>query len=164
MSDGIGAGIMDIGGGIGSLFGAQGSQAAAEGDKLAAKSFGEAEQIARQNARYTELSTAITENQLHRQVLQVVGKQQAQIAGGNLTGGSAEDLKRSSLMQGNLAGAVMNISGAIQKNSFLQQATAYEGQQAAELGKAGAEEAAAAGGMFGGMLKIGAGLFSMFGA
>lgn len=151
----VGSVFGGIGGAVQGLFQQQAGAATAAGDEASAAADEAAARLARQNAKYSELSTELTSVQTQQQVNRVVGKGEAQVSGSNLSGGSAEDIKRASLEQGFLAQAVIHTQGAINENSYIQQATALEGQATAAENAAVAATDAGAGAMFGGLLKLG---------
>lgn len=101
---------------------------ASEGATAEANSYNSAAQLADQNAQLTKTSTKIQQTQLAQKIYQTEGTQIADIAGAGFTeSGSALDLLRSSAQQGSLAKSLVNIQGAINENSYAQQAGAYRG-------------------------------------
>lgn len=108
-----------LGGAVSDLFGAAGS-------RKSAGSYGEAARIADENAIIAASSTKIKETQLNRQIYQVLGTQQADVAGSGLSAsGSALDLLHSSASQGELAKALAAQQGAITVNSYKEQANQF---------------------------------------
>lgn len=130
-----------ISGGISSIFGAIGDLSEAGAYKKAAT-------IADQNAALEAESTSIQQSQESRKVFQTLGAQASQVAGAGLTaGGSSLDVLRSSVQQGSLQKQLIGLQGAVQENSFKQEASAYQGME-------GAANAAAGGGILGGIVKF----------
>lgn len=152
----------DLGGGISSIFGGIASEETAAGFKDAAAAYGKAATIAGQNANLTTFATQIQEAQTQRKVEQATGAETADVAGANLAGGTAGDLMRSSIQQGALAKSIVQTQGAITKNSFTQQAEAYDAMQSEASAAASAASTSAIGSFIGGALGIGGALFSLF--
>jgi|ERR1700744_11962 len=142
-------GFGQLGGAIGSLFGAA-------GDSAEAGSYTQAAQIAEQQAEVAKQATAIQETQAQRQIFQVIGGQEAQVAGAGLaSSGSAQALLRSSASQGALQKQLIQQQGDITEAGYEAEAASYNGM-------ASAAKSASSGGMFGGLLSgIGA-LASIF--
>lgn len=151
----------DLGGAVSSIFGGIGAEASAGGYEAAADAYGKAARIATQNANLTLYSTQIQEAQQERKFEKVTGAETAATAGANLSGGTAGDLMRSSIQQGALARSVIQAQGAVNRNAFLEQATAYEGMQGQAEGAASAAHSSAMGGFLGGALGIAGALFSL---
>lgn len=152
----------ELGSGISSIFGGIGSEAAASGYRQAAEAYGQAAHIAGQNANLEVYATKIQSAQTERKVEEAIGSETADVAGANLAGGTAGDLMRSSIQQGALATSIVNTQGAINRNSFLQQAEAYTAMQGEASAAASAASASGLGGILGGALSIGGALFSLF--
>ena len=157
------AGISGVAGGIGGaisdFFGSEGSEAAAKGDFAAAKYYADAADIAMSNKGIAEQSTAIQEAQADRAIMQATGKQQAQVAGANLSGGTAGDLLRMSTQQGALSKAVISEQGAITANSYEQEAAGLHAQEESMIGAGNAALKASEAGAMGGWMKLlGAGI------
>lgn len=109
------------------LLGAAGDFAAAAGYKKAAK-------LSENNARLAKVATQIEETQAARQIYQVIGAQQAAIAGAGFSlSGTAIDLMKSSAAQGSLDQALIANQGLIEENTYKAQAAQYS---AAATGKA----------------------------
>lgn len=148
MASDLGQGVQDIGGAVSALFGAEGSAASA-------KSYDEASAIATQNAQIVASATAIKEAQTSRAIFQTIGKQQAQIGGaGFAASGTAIDLLRSSASQGALEKAVLAENGAIQENSYAEQAGLY-------AGLAGSARSAGTGQKIGGLIQAAGGAIDL---
>lgn len=146
----LGTGFGDFGSAVSDMFAAQGDKAEAQNYQLAAK-------LATQNEQYTELSTAIKNQQADRQIYQQIGGQTAAIAAsGFTTGGSGGDLLRESAQQGSLSHAVLSEQGYIQEQGYKEQAQSYTNM-------ASAAENAATGAEIGGVIKGIAGVASLFG-
>ncbi len=97
------------------------------GIKLEGQSYSEAAALARQNERYTEMSTAIQEAQSQRELYLSTGRTAAQVAGAGFTaGGSGLDILRSSASQGALQKAVIGEQGLITEAGYQEQARSYD--------------------------------------
>ena len=139
----------DLGSGISDIFGGV-------GDAAEAKAYSEAATIAGQNAKLAASATAIQETQTQRQIFQTIGAQKAAVGGAGLAeSGSAQDLLRSSVQQGNLQTQLVRTQGMINVNSYEQEAAAYTGMSKAAT-------AASTGGFLGGALGILGGVASLF--
>lgn len=143
-------GFGDLGSGIASLFGGAGDQAEA-------KAYDQAKWLALENATIEQTSTDIQKAQAQRQIYQVLGAQTAAYGGANLnaSSGSARDVFRSSVQQGNLQKAIIELQGAVNVNGYKAAAEAYQAQENALKG-------AGFLGDLGGLLKIGAGIAMAF--
>jgi len=143
----FGAGtINDIGGAVSDLFAAEGDRAKAAGDRSEATDYGLASNLAGENEKFTETSTAIKEAQQARQVTLGLGKESADIAGaGFAASGSALDLLRDSASQGALTHAVLGEQGLITEAGYTEQQQAYTNMQSAANAAANAEDNAAFG-------------------
>lgn len=116
----------DLGGAASDLFGAEGLRAKAQGDEFERQNYNLAAQLADQNEKFTEQSTAIKQMQLDRQNTQTIGGQQADVAGaGFAASGSALDLLRDSASQGALTKAVGGEQGLITEAGYSEQAKSY---------------------------------------
>lgn len=130
----------DLGGAVSSIFGGI-------GDLSEASAYGKAANYAGQNAEIEQQSTAIQAMQAQRKITQTTGQEQAQVAGaGFANSGSSADLLRSSAEQGALTKNLIQEQGAITQNGYLEAQAQYQGMQ-------GAAQAAAGGGILGGILK-----------
>lgn len=158
---GFGVALGDFGGAVSSLFGAAGSQAEAEGDITAAGYAGQAAQLERRNAGYELVSTALKQVGLSRQISMAMGKTESQIAGANLSGGSAGDLIRMGASQGGLAKNTLAIQGALNYNSRIEKALSLDAQQAADMSAAAKAESASGAGIFGAIFKGAAGIMAL---
>jgi hypothetical protein len=130
----------DAGGAVSDIFGAM-------GDMSEASAYGQAAKYATQNAQLEQTSTQIQEFQANRAITQSIGATQAATAGAGFTqGGSSGDILRSSAAQGGLTKNLISIQGQVNENGYLEQASQFKGMQSAA-------QAAAGGGLFGGLLK-----------
>jgi hypothetical protein len=138
--------IGDIGGAAGDLFGALGDQASAG-------AFREAAAIDTQNEALAGENTQIQEFMANRKVNEVIGAQRAaEGAAGVSGGGSGAYLLRDSMAQGALTKQIIQVQGAVQQNTYREEAEAHEAQ-------AQAASDAATGGFFSSVFKgIGAAL------
>jgi len=128
-------------GGISSIF-------SGIGDEAEASDYSKAATIADQNAAIAAQSTQIQQNQEQRKLFSVTGQEAGATAGGGLAaGGSALDVVRNSVQQSGIQHQIIGLQGAVEENSFKEQATAYQGQ-------ASAASAAGAGGFASGILGI----------
>lgn len=128
------------GGAVSSIFGAI-------GDFQNASSLKKASKMAMQNARISAESTAIQQTQAQREVLQTIGRQQAQVGGAGLAAsGSALDLLRSSQSQGELTKQLIGVQGKIDENDWKLQSQNYAAQAAAA-------KTSGIGGILGGVMK-----------
>jgi hypothetical protein len=150
--NGIGGAFGLFGSAVQGLFGSQASKQVAQGEFQAAGFYQQAANIATHNIGLEKESVDIQEAQLNRKIEQTIGTQTADIAGANLSGGSAGDLLRDSLRQGGLAKAIVSIQGSIQENAFAQQASAYGAMSASATAAGNAAETSSQGQLFGGIL------------
>lgn len=135
-----------IGGAVSDLFAADSHRAKATGLRIQADNYDLASDLATQNAKFTETSTAIKQAQLDRSIFQTVGGQQADIAGaGFAASGSALDLLRDSAAQGALTKAVAGQQGLITEAGYEQQAKSFTNMAKASRVAAVAEDNAASG-------------------
>lgn len=131
--------VTDVGGAVSDLFAASadrskaaGLRLKATGDELEGQNYGLASDLAEQNEKYTETSTAIKELQASRQINQTIGGQQADVAGaGFASGGSSYYLMADSAAQGNLTKSVIAKQGLITEAGYTEQATSYQNLQRA---------------------------------
>lgn len=148
-SSGLGA-AGALAGGIGTYIA---DEYKSEGYEQESKAYTQAAGYAAGNVQLSEEGTAIKAYQTQRAVNQAIAKQEAGVAGaGFANSGSAQYLLRSSLSQGALAGGLVDVQGAAQKEGYLA-------QQAADLNLAkqartSAEAASVAGdiGLVGGLI------------
>lgn len=155
----------DIGGAVSDLFASSGDKAKAQGDFIEAKDYSLASDLATQNEKFAETSTAIKQAQLDRSIYQTIGGQQADVAGaGFAQSGSAIDLLRSSAQQGALTKAVAGQQGLIQEAGYKEQAESYANMSQAATIAGNAENDAAKGSMIGGIIKGIAGVASIVAA
>jgi hypothetical protein len=136
-------------GAVSDIFAAQGDQAEAQNYELAAG-------LATQNEQYTQRMTQIRSVQSQREVANVIGKQEAGYAGGNIAeSGSALDVLRSSVQQGGLQNYIINAQGAQQEAAYAEQAQSYQTM-------ASAAQNAAEGSDIAGVIKGVAGVAGLF--
>jgi len=134
----------DIGGAASDLFASFGDSAKAEGDFAEARSYSLAAELAGQNEKFTETSTAIKEAQQQREMMGVLGGQQADIASaGFAASGSALDIMRDSAAQGALTHAVLGQQGLITEAGYTEQQKSYENMAAAATAAGNAANQAA---------------------
>lgn len=124
-----------LGGAASDLFAADAHRAKAAGDRFEQKNYLLAADLADQNTKFTETSTAIKLAQGDRQLYQTLGGQQADIAGaGFANSGSALDLMRDSASQGALTHAVTAEQGLITEAGYKEQGESYRNMsQAAQV-------------------------------
>lgn len=128
-----------VGGAVSDLFGAK-------GDKLQAQAYVRARDFSKQAAGLATTSAAIQELQTSRNIYKVIGSQQAAVAGAGLAkSGSALDLLRSSTMEGELEKQLIRTQGEIEKQGYLAEASAYQGQADAAKAAGKAKKASAVG-------------------
>lgn len=164
MAGAISGAFNSFGGAVADFFGSEGSQEAAQGEFAAAVSYANAADIAEQNKKITENATQVQEIQQQRKNELTEGSITANVgANGGTGGGSAGDLMRMSIQQGALAKSVISQQGAINENTYEQQAQGLYAQEAAATAAGNAELAASEGQMWGGILKIGGGILGLFG-
>lgn len=121
-----------FGGAASDLFAGFGDKAKAQGDFAEAKEYTLASELATQNEKFTETSTAIKEAQQSRELTQTLGGQQADVAGaGFAESGSSLDLLRDSASQGALTHAVLGQQGLITEAGYTEQAKSYADMSAA---------------------------------
>jgi hypothetical protein len=114
------------------LFASFGDKAKAQGDFAEAKNYGLASDLATQNEKFTETSTAIKESQQQREMMNTLGGQEADVAGAGFSeSGSALDLLRDSASQGALAHAALGEQGLIAEAGYTEQAASYKTMQGA---------------------------------
>lgn len=143
-------GAADIGGSVSALLGASGARAAAG-------SYGEAADIATENAALTKEATAIKLMQTEREIYKTLGAEKADTAGaGFASSGTALDLMRDSASQGALTKGALSINGAIQENAYLEQANQFRSMQKAAGTSSFGQE-------IGGLLQLGAGAMNIYG-
>jgi hypothetical protein len=164
------SGLGSLIGGIGNFFSSQSTAAASEllaaGDITAAGDYTKASDIATQNVGIEGMSEAIQQAQLNRKIYKTASTQVAASGANNMGGGSAGDLMRETFNQGSLAKTLVTTQGDIQKNAFMEQATAYQGMAgsanaaaAAAIQQANAQSTGGLFGLLGGLGSFFAGLF-----
>lgn len=153
----------DAGGAASDIFAGIGYQAKAKGSRISAASYDQAAELSIQNARYTEISTRLKDMQQERQNYKAIGREEADIGGAGFTmGGSALDLLRESALQGGLARQTLQFQGAIQEESYREQARSYQRMAEASRYEADAQDTAAWGSWLGAGLKGAAAVATLF--
>src|SRR5262245_61711756 len=110
-----------IGSGIGSIFGGI-------GDLFAGSAYDEAAKIAKKNAGYVKLSTAIQEEQNTRKAYELVGATTAAAGANDLSlTGSAMDVMKANASQMSLQKNLTALQGQIDINAWLEKAAADKG-------------------------------------
>lgn len=126
-TSGFGANFGNIGNVGSNLAGAVGDIFAAQGDQAEAQEYQLAAGLALSNEQYTQRMTQIKAMQSQREVANVLGKQSAGYAGGNIAeSGSALAVMRSSAQQGGLQNYLINAQGAQQEAAYAEQAQSYQ--------------------------------------
>ena len=155
--------VTDFAGGGSDIFAGIGDQAKAQGDFAEASNYTLASQLATQNEKFTETSTAIKEAQQSREMMNTLGGQQADVAGAGFTeGGSALDIMRDSAAQGALTHAVLGQQGLITEAGYQEQAQSYQTMATAATAAGNAENNASPFADITGGLKMVAALASLF--
>jgi hypothetical protein len=153
----------DFGGAASDLFASFADKAKAQGDFAEAKNYGLASDLATQNEKFTETSTAIKESQQQREMMNTLGGQQADVAGAGFSeSGSALDLLRDSASQGALTHAVLGQQGLITEAGYTEQAASYKTMQGAANDAGNAANQAGDFATVTGILKGVAGVASLF--
>jgi hypothetical protein len=149
-----------IGGAVSDIFGGMGTLAGAKAYKVSAQYSRKAAQYATENAGIAESSGRVKQLQANRQIYQVIGGQQADVAGaGFAKSGSALDLLRSSVEQGALTKALLSNQTAIEVRGYKQEAEGKLAEAASYDAQASAQKKSGIGGILGGVAK---GLFAIF--
>lgn len=120
----------DIGGAVSDLFSSEESAAGlrikAQGDLAEGQEYGLAADLAKQNAQFTENSTAIKTMQAQREANLTIGQQRAAVASsGFAESGSALDIMRDSASQAALQRQVLTQQGLITEAGYKEQAQSY---------------------------------------
>lgn len=116
-----------FGGAASDLFASFGDKSKAQGDFAEAKNYDLASDLAIQNEKFTETSTAIKEAQINRENSLLLGGQRADIASAGFTeGGSGLDIMADSARQGALTHAVAGEQGLITEAGYTEQAASYK--------------------------------------
>jgi hypothetical protein len=152
----------DFGGAASDLFAAKGDNAKAQYDFAEGKNYGLAADLAGQNAKFTETSTAIKQAQQQRELMLNLGGERADVAGaGFAESGSSLDILRDSASQGALTHAVMGQQGLINEAGFEEQQKSYQTMQTAAIDAGNAENQAATGSEISSGIKAIAGIASI---
>lgn len=139
-----GSTFTDISGAASDLFSVEGDHAKAQYDFAEAKNYGLAADLALQNEKFTETSTAIKQAQQQRESMNAYGGVEASVAGaGFAQSGSALDILRDSASQGALTHAVLGQQGLITEAGYTEQAQSYKTMQDAATQAGNAENDAA---------------------
>jgi len=152
----FGAGtISSLGGAVSDLFAGQAAGFKAKGSEFEKRNYLLASDLAEQNARFTETSTAIKQAQLAREVTKTTGGMEADVAGaGFAEGGTALDLLRESASQGALTHAVAGQQGLITEAGYKEQAQSYQNMASAAQVAIDADKAAQEGSFITAGLKV----------
>lgn len=126
--------ITDVSGAVSDLFAASadrskatGLRLKAQGDALEGQNYDLAADLAGQNEKFAETSTAIKQAQNDRSIYQTIGGIQADVAGaGFASSGSSLDLLRDSASQGALTKAVAGQQGLITEAGYTEQQQSYQ--------------------------------------
>lgn len=106
---------------------AQGLRIKAQGDALEGQNYDMAAALAKQNAQFTEASTAIKEAQQQRESTMAIGGQRADVAGAGLAeSGSAMYLLRDSASQAALTHQVLGQQGLMSEEGYQEQAQSFQ--------------------------------------
>lgn len=153
----------NFGGAVQDLFSAQAYKYKAKGAEFEKQNYLLAADLATQNERFTEQSTAIKQMQTERQNQLVLGGQQADVAGAGFeASGSALDLLRDSAQQGALTKQVAAQQGLITEAGYKEQAESYQNMASAAQVAIDAANYAAKGSYITAGLKAAAGVASIF--
>jgi len=153
----------DFGGAAADIFAGFGDQAKAQGDFAEAQNYTLAAQLAAQNEKFTETSTAIKESQQQREMMNTLGGQQADVASaGFAASGSALDIMRDSAAQGALTHAVLGEQGLITEAGYKEQQESYTNMAAAATAAGNAANQAATFADITGVIKGVAGIATLF--
>ena len=122
--------INSAGGAVQDIFGGQATGAGlrlrARGNLAEADNYDLAATLARQNAAFTEESTAVKTAQMGRAVYRGIGTAESDIAGaGFAMSGSALDILRDSASQGALTKAILGRQGLITEAGYEEQAQSF---------------------------------------
>jgi dsDNA-binding SOS-regulon protein len=140
------AAFSDFGGAASDLFAAQGDKSKQQFDYSEASNYELGANLADQNAKFTETSTAIKEAQQQRELTMSMGQTTADVAGAGFSAsGSALDIMRDSASQGALAHAVLGQQGLITEAGYKEQADSYNAMATAATQAGNAEGNAAVG-------------------
>jgi hypothetical protein len=142
----LGAGTFSsIGGAVNDIFSsystAQGLKIKAQGDLAEGQAYDLGGGLARQNAQFTEQSTAIKQMQQQRELGLTLGRQAAGVASSGFEAtGTSLDLLRDSAAQGALTKAVLGQQGLITEAGYKEQAQSYDIMSAAAKSTAQQEQ------------------------
>ncbi len=145
------------------MFAGQAAGFKAKGSEFEKQNYLLASDLAEQNAKFTETSTAIKQAQLTRQQYQATGGVEAEVAGaGFAESGSALDILRESAQQGAITHAVADEQGLITEAGYKEQAQSYQNMASAAQVAIDADKAAQEGSTITGIIKGVAGIASLF--
>lgn len=148
-----------FGAAVSDLFAGFGANYQISSDRAEAGMYGDAVQLALQQKEVAAENEDIKTTQANRALLTAQGTTTAEIAGaGFANSGSALDLLRSNAEQGSLANATLKIQGAIQQQTYEEQAVAYSQMERMANSAASAAEFAQVGDY------VGAGVSAISGA
>lgn len=143
MAFGIGT-INSLGSAAQDLFSIGTHRTKAQGLRLESQSYDEAAGFADKNVAFTQLSTAIKQSQLDREIFKTMGGTVADVAGaGFATSGSALDILRDSAAQGALTKAVGAEQGLITEEGYRVEADNFRRMGEASRMAANEEDRAA---------------------
>ncbi len=153
----------NIGGAVSDLFNADAFRIKGQGLRAESEQYLKSAAFADQNAKFTEVSTAIQEEQASREINKTLGSQAAGVAAsGFANSGTALDLMRDSATQGALKVAVLGQQGLITEAGYEQQAASYRFMSDAANMAAGAADKAAQGAQIGAYIKGATAIASLF--
>lgn len=136
----------DWGGALGGVGGAVSDLFGAKGYKAEATAYTKARDFSTDSAAVTKAAGAIKETQQQRELYKVVGSQRAgYAASGVAMAGSALDVLRSSMAEGELDRQLIRTQTSIDENAYLSEAAAYQGQADAAKNAGKAKKASAVG-------------------
>lgn len=123
------------GGAVTDLFGAAAAKTSAAGDRLEAASYRTAAGNANDNATFAQTSADVADFQQARTNYQATGQTEAEVGGAGFSNsGSSLDILRDSAREGSLARSMITQQGAINVESYHEQANALNTQaQAADM-------------------------------
>lgn len=155
--------ITNFAGAASDLFSIGSHHAKAEGDRLEGQNYDMASELALQNEKFTETSTAIKQTQIDRSNYLTLGGQRADVASAGFTeGGSSLDLLADSARQGALTKAVAGEQGLITEAGYKEQSASFKNMSAAANLAANAEDDAANNSLITGGIKAIAGVATLF--
>jgi hypothetical protein len=118
----VGTAANDLIGGISAY---EGDQLKAEGLQVEGENYTLAANLAGQNEKFTETSTAIQQFQAHRQLEMSEGRTQAAVGAAGGTAATGEDVMRESAAQGAMQKTVIGQQGLMTEAGYAEQEAAY---------------------------------------